>query len=105
MWKRRVRRIAAAERRFVAVHPEIEPWFLRLFEAAAARPPARGRGRALARWVPPGLPWLGPRVTGSADLYFKQLLAPDFLAGWEAAGYADEGPPPAGPELAEREAG
>jgi GT2 family glycosyltransferase len=103
MWQRRIRRIAASERRFVAVHPGHDPWFKRIFESVAALPPARGRGRSLTGVVPPGLPWLGPKVWESADLYFKQLLAPGFLDGWAQAAYADHGPPPLGPDLSERD--
>jgi len=102
MWQARVRRIAASERRFVAVHPEQDPWFHDIFETVSRLPPASGRGRKLARWVPAGLPWLGPRVWESTDLYFKQLLAPAFLEGWEEAAWADERPPGDGPDLSER---
>ena len=62
IWQRRMRRIAVAERRFVAVHPELEPWFNRMLRVRAAQPPAGGRGRRLAGSVPPATPWLGPRV-------------------------------------------
>ena len=34
-YKRRVRRLAHAEHRFVAKHPELEPWFFRMFSHAA----------------------------------------------------------------------
>ncbi len=103
MWQRRVRRIAAAERRFVAVHPEQAPWFLNIFETVSRMPPAGGRGRRLAGIVPPGLPWLGPRVWESTDLYFKQQLAPAFLESWAEAAWADHLPPREGPDLSERE--
>jgi glycosyltransferase involved in cell wall biosynthesis len=84
-WRRRLPQLARAERRFTELHPEVDPWFLRLFEAAAAAPPASGRGRYLARWVRPTSPLLGPVVWASADLYFRQLLADDFLREWELA--------------------
>ena len=85
MWKRRVARIAVSERRFVALHPEIPPYFHDLFSAAAAAPAARGRGARLARFVPPSTPILGPRVWGSVDAVFRQALAAPFLEAWQAA--------------------
>jgi GT2 family glycosyltransferase len=99
-WQRRVRRVAAAERQFVELHPEIPPWFHRMFTSAAARPPARGRGVGLARWLPRWVPWLGPRVWTSADIAFKQALAPHFLEAWEESRAGG----PAQPDLSERAA-
>ena len=84
-WLKRVRRVAVAERQFVRMCPEIEPYFLRMFTAAAAEPPARGRGIKLARWVPERIPLLGPRVWRSVDMYYRQLLAPEFLDAWDKA--------------------
>jgi GT2 family glycosyltransferase len=100
-WKRRVRRTAVAERQFVRMHPEIPPYFERMFSHAAGLPRARGRGVSLARWVPRWVPWLGPRVWTSADLAFKQALAPPFLEAWEQAP-SDDGP--VQPDLSERAA-
>jgi GT2 family glycosyltransferase len=85
-WRRRLRAIAAAERRFLDRCPHARPYFHELFSAAAAAPRARGRGARLARYVQPDTPWLGARVWASVDAHFAQLLAPEFLAGWEAAG-------------------
>ena len=85
-WKKRARRLGASERRLVEMHPELEPRMRWMFERATAEPPARGRGVSLYPYVPQWVPWLGPRVHGSTDLFFKQALAPDFLAGWEEAG-------------------
>jgi len=85
-WRRRVRKIAVAERAFCRVHPEIEPFFHRLFSDAHARPPARGRGRHLIGLVAPSVPVLGEYVWSSAHLYFAQALAPDFLEAWAAEG-------------------
>jgi len=85
-WKRRVSRIAISERRFVAMHPEVPPYFYELFSAAAAAPPARGRGARLARFGPRSLPVIGPRVWGSADAAYRQALAGPFLEAWQAAG-------------------
>jgi GT2 family glycosyltransferase len=85
-WQEKAPRIAAAERAFVAKHPEADAWFFEKFSAAAQRPPARGRGARLARLVPERVPWLGPRVWASAREAFLQRMAPAFLEGWERAG-------------------
>lgn len=86
LWRKRVTRIAVAERQFTRVHPEIPPYFFNLFSDAASRPPARGRSARLAAFVPPRTPWLGPRVWGSADIVYRQALAEPFLAAWDSAG-------------------
>lgn len=80
-----VQRIAAAERRFCARHPQARPYFHDLFLAARDHPPARGRGARLAPVVPRRTPWLGPRVWASFDLVNRQALAGPFLAAWDAA--------------------
>ena len=85
-WRQRIRRVAYAERRFVSLHAEIDPYFHRLFSHAASLPPAKGRGIALARWVPPWVPWLGPRVWTSLDIAYRQMLSRDFLDAWDEAG-------------------
>ncbi len=85
-WKKRARRLAAAERRMVEMHAEIEPRMRWMFERAAAQPRASGRGVRLYPYVSARLPWIGPRVHTSTDLFFKQALAPHFFAGWEEAG-------------------
>jgi GT2 family glycosyltransferase len=90
-WKKRARRLGASERRLVEIHPELEPRMRWMFERAAAQPPARGRGVPLYPYVPGWVPWLGPRVEGGTDLFFKQALAPEFLAGWESAGAEPDG--------------
>jgi GT2 family glycosyltransferase len=99
-YKRRVRRTASAERQFVRLHPEIPPYFHRMFTHAASLPAGHGRGVRLARWVPRWVPWLGPRVWTSADLAFKRELAPHFLEAWDEAA-SEEGA--AQPDLSERE--
>jgi glycosyltransferase involved in cell wall biosynthesis len=86
-YRSKMPRAAAAERAFVSIHPEIPAHFHRLFSDAAKRPLARGRGRYLLGIVPRWIPWLGPRVWRSADLYYRQALAWHFLAAW-----ADEDP-------------
>jgi glycosyltransferase involved in cell wall biosynthesis len=99
-WRRRLRRTAVSERRFTELHPDVPPYFHRLFTAAVSRRRARGRGVKLARFVPPWVPVLGTRVWASVDAFYTQALAPDFLAAWEAAG---EGTDPIGPDLTERD--
>jgi len=84
-WKEKARRMAAAERQFVAKHPEMEPWFHKKFAAAARRPPLRGRAMRLAPYVPELVPWLGPRVWRNARLAYWQELAPYFLEAWDEA--------------------
>ena len=84
-WQARARRIAASEATFVRLHPELRPWFHDLFEWAAAQPKAEGRGLRWGPYVSPRLPVLGPRVWRSIDRYFKQAIAPHFLAAWQEA--------------------
>jgi glycosyltransferase involved in cell wall biosynthesis len=102
LWRKRVRRTAVAERQFVRLHPEIDPYFHRMFSAAAAARPARGRGVKLARFIPRWVPLLGTRVWDSVGAFYRQQLAPHFLAAWEA----DEAAPEertVKPDLRERE--
>ncbi len=101
MWQRRVRRLAVAERTFVSLHPAVPPHFHRMFSEAAALPPVRGRGVRLAGFIPRSVPWFGPRAWMSADLAFRQALAPGFLDAWEEA--ASAGAEPAQPDVSERE--
>ncbi len=91
-WRARAAQLARAERAFCAKHPEIPPYFRNMFDEAVHQPPAKGRGRHLIKWIPRRFPWLGERAWRSADLYFRQALAPPFLAAWEAA--ASEPAPP-----------
>ena len=88
-YERRVRGIARAERQFVRVHPELRPWFYDLYSEAARAAPASGRGRHLIGRIPRSTPLLGERAWASADLYYRQRLAPAFLAAWEEAGEDD----------------
>ncbi len=96
-YERRVRRIAFAEREFVRLHPDVPPFFFNLFSAALAVPPASGRGRVLIGRIPRSTPLLGARAWASADLYYRQRLAPAFLDAWERA----EARAPGGPMTAE----
>jgi len=84
-WRNRMATVAVAERQFVAKHPDADAYFHRLFSAAAALPPARGRGAQLAGLIPRWAPIVGERVWRSADAYFAQQLAPSFLESWDEA--------------------
>jgi GT2 family glycosyltransferase len=98
-WKKRARRVAAAEYTFTELHPELPPWFHRKFTEALELPRARGRAIRLAPYVPPWVPWLGPRVWYLVDVAYRQALAPEFLAAWDAA--AAGGQASAAPDLSE----
>jgi hypothetical protein len=104
-WKVRAPRLAASEWEFCRLHPEVPPWFWQKFSDAASRPPQRGRAAHLTRIVPRSVPWLGPRIWHLADVYWRQQIAPQFLAAWDAA--AAGSPPslqPSASALAERSA-
>lgn len=103
---RRVRRMAAAEHELSQLHPELAPWWHDIFSDVSKQPRARGRGLRLARFVSPGLPWLGSRVWRSVDATYKQALAPHFLAAWEeATGGGDASQPDVRELLADGESG
>jgi GT2 family glycosyltransferase len=102
-FRQRMDRAARAERAFVRKHPEIPPYFHDLYSQAAEAPAASGRGRWLIGWLPRWIPILGERAWRSADLWFKQQVAGEFLAAWNAdAGRAEGGP--VAPYLLERDA-
>lgn len=82
-WRRKLERIAVAERRFTRLYPTEQPYFYECFRAAASAPLARGRPARLARWVRPSVPLLGPIVWRSFDRVCSQRLAPEFLAAWD----------------------
>ncbi len=84
-WCRRMELVAPAERRFAEKHPDFEPYFHPMLARAAASPPARGRAAPLIRWVPRSFPVLGELAWSSADLLYRQELAPAFLRAWDAA--------------------
>ena len=77
----RMAAVASGERRMTELHPDVAPYFHELFSAAIADP-ARGRGRALARFVPERVPVLGPRVWASARAAYRRELGSAFLAAW-----------------------
>lgn len=84
-WREKVDRLARAEYAFCSKHPEVAPYFRDLFAGAAAKPPARGRGRHLIRRIPRRLPLVGPYLWTSADIYYRQAIAPAYLEAWEEA--------------------
>lgn len=94
-WRGRIERLAWSERRFVARHPEVAPFFHDRFAAALLTPRARGRAARVVDLVPERVPWLGPLVHTVAGLYWEQQLAERFLAAWTRAGAGAPGPPPA----------
>lgn len=105
LWQARAPRLAAMEWRFCQVHPDADPWFWRMFSDAASRPPQRGRAATLVAVVPRRLPWLGPLVWNLADLYWRQQIAPQFLAAWTAAcADSEQAFEPTAAALAERSA-
>lgn len=105
LWRARAPRLAASEWRFCQLHPEVQPWFWRRFSDAASRPAQRGRAARLAGLVPRATPWIGPLVWNLADLYWRQQIAPAFLAAWDQAASGGAGSlAPAASALAERSA-
>ena len=66
-WKQKARRMAAAERAFVTIHPEMEPWFFNMFSGrSAAAAPVRGRGGSSRRTCRSGFRGSGRRVWEAA---------------------------------------
>ena len=84
-WKRRIAATAPAERRWIAHRPEMPAYFHDLFADAAARPRAYGPGRALLKHAAPEGSRLGRLAWASADIYYRQQLAPAYLAAWHAS--------------------
>jgi glycosyltransferase involved in cell wall biosynthesis len=79
----RVAAIAPAERRFVDRYPDVAPYFHDMFAEVVFIPMGRGWGARLATHVPEGTPLLGHAVHQRASLYYRQRLAPAFLAAWD----------------------
>jgi glycogen(starch) synthase len=92
-WRRRMAATAVAERKWVALHPELEAYFHDRMVEAASLPPRRGRAEQLVRFTPRWLPWLGDRVWDKATVSYLQQLAPAFLESWAAQ--EDAAPPSA----------
>jgi hypothetical protein len=82
-WQVRMAETARAERRFISAHPEMDPYFERLFRSAVDSPGGGGRVAVglLTRW-PRGLPGR-ERLKRRVDLHYRRLLAPAFLAEWD----------------------
>jgi GT2 family glycosyltransferase len=83
-YRPRIAEVARAERRFVAKHPELDPYFHDRFATAGGMSPRHGRARALS-FIPYDTPLLGKWVWRRIDAHYKQELAPTFLAAWAAA--------------------
>lgn len=82
-WERRMAAAAPAEKLMVARHPDVPPWFHDVLQ------PSRGartsaRAAALAEFVPPSLPFAGPRVHAAARAHYKARLADAFFTGWDS---------------------
>ena len=103
-FKQRVRRAARAEREFVRKHPELEPFLFRMFSRAQELERASGRGRHLIKFVSRSSPLLGKRAWRSADLFYRQQLAPDFLNAWREAASQRPPPGPVAPSVGELDA-
>jgi GT2 family glycosyltransferase len=85
-WQRRMAETARAERRFVSLYPEREPYFERLLRPAAiASTPGGGLAAALLLRWPRWAPFRG-RLAHRADLHFRRILAPPFFAEWDRSG-------------------
>jgi GT2 family glycosyltransferase len=100
-WLKKVRRVAQAEHQFIDLHPEVEPWYQRMFEFEAKCGPTRGRSVQVARFVPPWVPVLGPKVWESVDKHYKRVLAPHFIDAWNAYEAEHSGRQPDLAELAD----
>ncbi len=96
-WQVRAPRLAVSEWRFCELHPDVAPWFHRMFASAAAVPAGGRRSAVLASWVPRRTPWIGPIVWDRASLHWRQQIAPYFLSAWDAA--AAGHPPPLQPAV------
>jgi GT2 family glycosyltransferase len=90
VWKARAPMLAATEWQFCQLHPEVPPWFWRMFSDAAGKPQAGAKARTLAAYVPRWVPWLGPLVWQRASLQWRQEIAPHFLQAWDQAAAGGE---------------
>jgi glycosyltransferase involved in cell wall biosynthesis len=81
-FRRRMTATADAERKWIEIHPELEPYFHDRFAEAAAGPPGSALAARALGLVPRRLPILGERVWASADRYFCRALGGPFLAAW-----------------------
>ncbi len=90
VWKARAPMLASAEWQFCRMHPDVPPWFHRMFVEAAQCPPGGSKAVRLVRFIPRGTPWLGGAVWSRAGLYWRQQIAPHFLAAWDRAATTGE---------------
>lgn len=93
-WKARAPMLAATEWQFCQMHPELDPWFYRMFSEADRYPAAGTKARMLARFVPQWVPWLGDLVWERAGLQWRKEIAPHFLRAWEQAARGELSPQP-----------
>ena len=85
-WKEKARRLAASERAFVAIHPEMEPWFFKMFSAAArAAAAARARREARAATCRSGCRGSGRASGRAARRSTGRSSRRPFLEAWEEA--------------------
>jgi GT2 family glycosyltransferase len=83
-WRRRMAATAPAERRWVEAYPDMPAWFHDIFEAAERRRRVPAALAGVAARVPREIPFIGRRAAETADLHFRQQLAPAFLEAWRA---------------------
>lgn len=93
-WKARAPMLAATEWQFCQMHPELDPWYHRMFSEADRFPAAGTKARRLARFVPLTVPWLGPLVWERAGLQWRKEIAPYFLEAWDKASRGELSPQP-----------
>lgn len=82
-WRERVRRIGAAERRFIEKHPDAPALHRKRYEAALEAPHRRGVPGILFPLIPEWLPYFGSRAARRVDEWNWQRFAPDFFDGWD----------------------
>ncbi len=83
-WHQRMVETAQAERRWVSLYPGNAPYFENLFRSAINEPRVNaGLARILVCHFPGRAPLLRGRLWRQTDLFFRQQLAPSFLAAWD----------------------
>jgi GT2 family glycosyltransferase len=85
VWQARAPMLAATEWQFCQMHPDVPPWFQRMFAEAAAAPPGGAKAVRLVRFVPRRTPWIGEDLWRRAGLHWRQQIAPHFLPAWDRA--------------------
>jgi GT2 family glycosyltransferase len=92
---RRYQSRASAERLMMAKHDWFAPWFYNQLSAAQSQRSVSRLWALAAQRVPDRPARLQLEVRRRADRYYRQRLAPAFLAAWAGAGYGAD-PEPAG---------